>query len=74
MVDTLGYGAESRWKDTSSRPVLSPDDWKTLSLSLSLSVKLESFFESGKIKAAKGKNGLRLSLAVPKIQWAAKPC
>ena len=42
-------------------------------LSLSTQQKMGTFFELGKDKAAKGEDGLRLSSAVPKIQWDSNP-
>ena len=42
-------------------------------LSLSTQQKMGTFFELGKDKAAKGGDGLRLSSAVPKIQWDSTP-
>ena len=42
-------------------------------LSLSTQQKMGTFFELVKDKAAKGEVGLRLSSAVPKIQWDSNP-
>ena len=42
-------------------------------LSLSTQQKMGTFIELGKDKAAKGGGGLRLSSAVPKIQWDSNP-
>ena len=42
-------------------------------LSLSTQQKMGTFFELGKAKAAKERDGLRLSSAVTKIQWDSNP-
>ena len=42
-------------------------------LSLSTQQKMGTFFELGKDKARKEGDGLRLSPAVPKIQWDSNP-
>ena len=46
------------------------DDWKTLCQPSSEWV---SFSNYGRLRQRKQRNGLRLSLAVPKIQWNANP-
>ena len=45
----------------------------TEKLSLSTQQKMGTFFELGKDKATKGEGWLRLSSAVPKIQWDSNP-
>ena len=42
-------------------------------LSLSTQQKMGTFFESGRIRQRKERDGLRLSSAVPKIQWDSNP-
>ena len=63
-LEWLGYGIASRRK-AGVRGWASPcDNWKTLSVN---PVVNGYFFELGKDKAAKERDGLMLSLAVPKI-------
>ena len=42
-------------------------------LSLSTQQKMGTFFELGRIRQRKERDGLRLSSAVPKIQWDSNP-
>ena len=42
-------------------------------LSLSTQQKMDTFFELGRIRQRKERDGLRLSSAVPKIQWDSNP-
>ena len=46
---------------------------RRLENSVSTQQKMGTFFELGKDKAAKERDGLRLSSAVPKIQWVSNP-
>ena len=69
-LETLGYSAESRRKVERLRPGFAIQRLEN-SLSLIFNPAVNRYiFESGKAKAGKERDGLSLSSAVPKIQWA----
>ena len=67
-LEWLGYGAESHWMLVSLR-------LKSAIRQLENSVTLARvpFSNQGRIKQQKEKDGLHLSLAVPKVQWDSNP-
>ena len=65
-LEQLGYGAESEFEARLRHT-------ETGKLSLSTQQKMDTFFELGKDKAGKERDGLRLSSAMPKIQWDSNP-
>ena len=70
-LERLGFGAENRRKGL-VRDWASPcDDWKTLSVNPAENGYL--FRIRGRIRQRKEIDGLRLSSAVPKIQWDSNP-
>ena len=69
-LEQLGYDAESR---RIARVRGSAAPCGTGKLSLSTQQKMGTFFELEKDKAAKERDGFRLSSAVPKIQWDSNP-
>ena len=70
-LERLGYGTESCHKACVQGWALPCDDWKTLSVNPAVNGYL--FQIKGRIRQQKERDGLRLSSAMPKMQWDSNP-